>query len=81
MIDVGDLVMMRYSPNKIGLVVDKKIQQDSPYAGPLGEYMISPRVKDALLYERLKFLCYWTSGEHQWVDASLLVAVEGENIV
>ena len=81
MIDVGDLVMLRYNPNKIGLVVDKKMQQDLPYAGPLGEYMISPRARDGLLFERLKFLCYWTSGEHQWVEASLLVTAEGETIV
>ena len=73
MIDIGDLVIYKSSPKKLGVVIDKKLIPDVPYASPI------ERVEQERYPERLALLCYWTSVGTNWIDPRMLNRVVMED--
>lgn len=75
MFNIGDLVRAKKSSNELGLIIDKKLIPDIPYAGPLDGR------RDERSRERLALLCYWVSGETNWCDPRILIdAKEDKNV-
>jgi len=68
--------VMCYNTKKMGIVIAKKMQLDSPYAAPVDAHPMTGEH----MRERLKYLCYWTTGEHQWVDAAMVMALESKDV-
>jgi hypothetical protein len=82
MINIGDLVVFTSNPKKLGVVVEKKIVPDKPYASPLESFEQVRREGIKRGPERLALLCYWVSGGSEWVDPRMLVvATEGSKHV
>jgi hypothetical protein len=73
MIDIGDLVIYKSNPKKLGVVIDKKLIPDEPYASPI------ERGGQERYPERLALLCYWTTGGANWIDPRRLNRVVMED--
>ena len=78
MVDIGDLVYMDKSLHKVvGIVVDKKLVPETPYAAPMDNDWASGFKRD--YPETLIVKVILTCGEPRWINPRLLSLINQGN--